>query len=83
MSKQNPQRLTAAFLKNFKPNPANAKFADYEINLSAMKDSGLPTGVRCLVSKSGNKRFLLRYISALSRVRKRLLVLVSIPKPTY
>ncbi|GAK85921.1 integrase [Vibrio ponticus] len=28
-----------------------------------MKDSGLPTGVRCLVGKSGNKRFLLRYIS--------------------
>ncbi|MFM2596376.1 tyrosine-type recombinase/integrase [Vibrio harveyi] len=28
-----------------------------------MKDSGLPMGVRCLVGKSGNKRFLLRYIS--------------------
>lgn len=63
MSKQNPQRLTTAFLNNLKPNPANAKSTDYEVNLSAMKDSGLPTGVRCLVGKSGNKRFLLRYIS--------------------
>ncbi|MGL0822233.1 tyrosine-type recombinase/integrase [Vibrio vulnificus] len=61
MSKQ--QRLTTAFLNNLKPNPANAKSADYEVNLSAMKDSGFPTGVRCLVGKSGNKRFLLRYIS--------------------
>ncbi|EJE8549057.1 tyrosine-type recombinase/integrase [Vibrio vulnificus] len=61
MSKQ--QRLTTAFLNNLKPNPANAKSTDYEVNLSAMKDSGLPTGVRCLVGKSGNKRFLLRYIS--------------------
>ncbi|MCG6271407.1 tyrosine-type recombinase/integrase [Vibrio vulnificus] len=57
------QRLTTAFLNNLKPNPANAKSTDYEVNLSAMKDSGLPTGVRCLVGKSGNKRFLLRYIS--------------------
>lgn len=57
------QRLTTAFLNNLKPNPANAKSTDYEVNLSAMKDSGLPMGVRCLVGKSGNKRFLLRYIS--------------------
>ncbi|EHY1015029.1 tyrosine-type recombinase/integrase [Vibrio vulnificus] len=57
------QRLTTAFLNNLKPNPANAKSTDYEVNLSALKDSGLPTGVRCLVGKSGNKRFLLRYIS--------------------
>ncbi|MFZ3433627.1 tyrosine-type recombinase/integrase [Vibrio harveyi] len=57
------QRLTTAFLNNLKPNPANAKSTDYEVNLSAMKDSGLPTGVRCLVGKSGNKRFLLRYTS--------------------
>ncbi|EGQ7815289.1 tyrosine-type recombinase/integrase [Vibrio parahaemolyticus] len=57
------QRLTTAFLNNLKPNSANAKSTDYEINLSAMKDSGLPTGVRCLVGKSGNKRFLLRYTS--------------------
>ncbi|NLS13601.1 tyrosine-type recombinase/integrase [Vibrio sp. SM6] len=57
------QRLTTAYLNNLKPNPANAKSTDYEVNLSAMKDSGLPTGVRCLVGKSGNKRFLLRYIS--------------------
>lgn len=63
MSKLNPQRLTTAFLNNLKPNPVNAKSTDYEVNLSAMKDSGLPTGVRCLVGKSGNKRFLLRYIS--------------------
>ncbi|HDZ5418869.1 TPA: tyrosine-type recombinase/integrase [Vibrio harveyi] len=63
MSKQNPQRLTTAFLNNLKSNTANAKSTDYEVNLSAMKDSGLPTGVRCLVGKSGNKRFLLRYIS--------------------
>ncbi|EJB8690698.1 recombinase XerD [Vibrio parahaemolyticus] len=57
------QRLTTAFLNNLKPNLANAKSTDYEVNLSAMKDSGLPTGVRCLVGKSGNKRFLLRYTS--------------------
>ncbi|HFQ5210064.1 TPA: tyrosine-type recombinase/integrase [Vibrio vulnificus] len=57
------QRLTTAFLNNLKSNSANAKSTDYEVNLSAMKDSGLPTGVRCLVGKSGNKRFLLRYIS--------------------
>ncbi|HHX8650388.1 TPA: tyrosine-type recombinase/integrase [Vibrio diabolicus] len=57
------QRLTTTFLNNLKPNPANAKSADYEVNLSAMKDSGLPVGVRCLVGKSGGKRFLLRYIS--------------------
>ncbi|GAK85888.1 integrase [Vibrio ponticus] len=56
-------RLTTAYLNNLKPNPANAKSTDYEVNLSAMKDSGLPTGVRCLVGKSGNKRFLLRYTS--------------------
>ncbi|MCU8412455.1 site-specific integrase [Vibrio vulnificus] len=56
-------RLTVSFLNNLKPNPVNAKSTDYEVNLSAMKDSGLPTGVRCLVGKSGNKRFLLRYIS--------------------
>lgn len=57
------QRLTTTFLNNLKSNPSNAKFTDYEVNLSAMKDSGLPTGVRCLVGKSGNKRFLLRYTS--------------------
>ncbi|ELF5326370.1 integrase family protein [Vibrio cholerae] len=57
------QRLTTAFLNNLKPNPANAKSTDYEVNLSTMKDSGLPTGVRCLVGKSGGKRFLLRYTS--------------------
>ena len=66
MSKQNPQRLTTAFLNNLKPNPVSAKSTDYEVNLSAMKDSGLPTGVRCLVGKSGNKRFLLRYISPIT-----------------
>ncbi|MFB1096854.1 tyrosine-type recombinase/integrase [Vibrio diabolicus] len=57
------QRLTTTFLNNLKPNPKTAKFADYEVNLSAMKGSGLPTGVRCLVGKSGGKRFLLRYTS--------------------
>lgn len=57
------QRLTTTFLNNLKPNPRTAKSADYEVNLSAMRDSGLPTGVRCLVGKSGGKRFLLRYIS--------------------
>ncbi|WP_100269017.1 integrase family protein [Vibrio fluvialis] len=57
------QRLTATFLNNLKPNPRTAKSTDYEVNLSAMKDSGLPVGVRCLVGKSGGKRFLLRYIS--------------------
>ncbi|HCG6764797.1 tyrosine-type recombinase/integrase [Vibrio parahaemolyticus] len=57
------QRLTTTFLNNLKPNPRTAKSADYEVNLSAMKDSGLPVGVRCLVGKSGGKRFLLRYIS--------------------
>ncbi|ELP2674752.1 integrase family protein [Vibrio parahaemolyticus] len=57
------QRLTTTFLNNLKPNPRTAKSADYEVNLSAMKDSGLPTGVRCLVGKSGGKCFLLRYIS--------------------
>ncbi|WP_188010028.1 integrase family protein [Vibrio parahaemolyticus] len=56
-------RLTTTFLNNLKPNPRTAKSADYEVNLSAMKDSGLPVGVRCLVGKSGGKRFLLRYIS--------------------
>ncbi|MCY9877641.1 tyrosine-type recombinase/integrase [Vibrio natriegens] len=57
------QRLTTTFLNNLKPNPSTAQSTDYEVNLSAMKDSGLPTGVRCLVGKSGNKRFLLRYTS--------------------
>lgn len=66
MSKQNPQRLTTAFLNNLKPNPANAKSTDYEVNLSVMKDSGLPIGVRCLIGKSGNKRFLLRYTSPIT-----------------
>ncbi|MGS0826186.1 tyrosine-type recombinase/integrase [Shewanella sp. 0m-8] len=56
-------RLTTAFLNNLKPNPSSSKSTDYEVNLSAMKDSGLPTGVRCLVGKSGGKRFLLRYTS--------------------
>ena len=45
------QRLTATFLNNLKPNSKTAKSADYEVNLSAMKDSGLPVGVRCLVDK--------------------------------
>lgn len=53
-------RLTTTFLNNLKPNPKTAKLADYEVNLSAMKDRGLPTGVRCLVGKSGGKRFLFR-----------------------
>ncbi|MEZ8471324.1 tyrosine-type recombinase/integrase [Vibrio splendidus] len=57
------QRLTTTFLNNLKPNPTTSKSTDYEVNLSAMKDSGLPTGVRCLVGKSGGKRFLLRYTS--------------------
>ncbi len=57
------QRLTTTFLNNLNPNPTTAKSTDYEVNLSAMKDSGLPTGVRCLVGKSGGKRFLLRYTS--------------------
>ncbi|HAS6307554.1 tyrosine-type recombinase/integrase [Vibrio fluvialis] len=57
------QRLTTTFLNNLKPNPSTAKSTDYEVNLSAMKDSCLPTGVRCLVGKSGGKRFLLRYTS--------------------
>ncbi|EJG0898250.1 tyrosine-type recombinase/integrase [Vibrio parahaemolyticus] len=57
------KRLTTTFLNNLTPNPSTEKFTDYEVNLSAMKDSGLPTGVRCLVGKSGNKRFLLRYTS--------------------
>ncbi|MCQ9090163.1 integrase family protein [Vibrio alginolyticus] len=56
-------RLTVSFLNNLKPNPRTARSTDYEVNLSAMKDSGLPIGVRCLVGKSGGKRFLLRYIS--------------------
>lgn len=43
------QRLTTTFLNNLKPNPTIAKSTDYEVNLSTMKDSGLPTGVRCLV----------------------------------
>ncbi|WP_249199118.1 Arm DNA-binding domain-containing protein [Photobacterium sp. GJ3] len=60
---QSKTRLTTTFLNNLKPNPRTAKSADYEVNLSAMKDSGLPTGVRCLVGKSGGKRFLLRYTS--------------------
>ncbi len=52
------QRLTTTFLNNLKPNPANAKSTDYEVNLSAMKGSGLPTGVRCLVGKSGGETLL-------------------------
>lgn len=38
-----PQRATTAFLNNLKPNLANAKPTDYEVNFSAMKDSGLNT----------------------------------------
>lgn len=58
------QRLTTTFLNNLKPNPANAKSTDYEINLSAMKDSGLPVGVRCLVGKrQGSIRFIFRFTS--------------------
>lgn len=58
------QRLTTTFLNNLKPNPANAKSTDYEINLSAMKDSGLPVGVRCLVGKrTGSIRFIFRFTS--------------------
>lgn len=41
------QRLTTAFLNNLKPNLANTKSTDYEVNLSAMKDSCLLIGVRC------------------------------------
>lgn len=44
------QRLTTTFLNNLKPNPTIAKSTDYEVNLSAMKDSGLPTGVRCIAA---------------------------------
>ncbi|MDN3696680.1 hypothetical protein QWY97_04865 [Vibrio cortegadensis] len=44
------QRLITTFLNNLKPNPTTiAKSTDYEVNLSTMKDSGLLTGVRCLV----------------------------------
>ncbi|ELP2658460.1 integrase family protein [Vibrio parahaemolyticus] len=58
------QRLTTTFLNNLKPNPANAKSTDYEVNLSAMKDSGLPVGVRCLVGKGkGSVRFIFRFTS--------------------
>lgn len=58
------QRLTTTFLNNLKPNPANAKSADYEVNLSAMKDSDLPVGVRCLVGKGkGSVRFIFRFTS--------------------
>ncbi|MCX8840464.1 tyrosine-type recombinase/integrase [Vibrio parahaemolyticus] len=58
------QRLTTTFLNNLKPNPSNAKSTDYEVNLSAMKDSGLPVGVKCLVGKrQGSVRYLLRYTS--------------------
>lgn len=57
------QRLTIPFLNNLKPNLPSSKSTDYEVNLSAMKECGLPTGVRCLVGKSGGKRFLLRYVS--------------------
>ncbi|ELB2847997.1 tyrosine-type recombinase/integrase [Vibrio alginolyticus] len=58
------QRLTSTFLNNLKPNPANAKSTDYEVNLSAMKDSGLPVGVRCLVGKGkGSVRFIFRFTS--------------------
>ncbi|EJG0970774.1 tyrosine-type recombinase/integrase [Vibrio parahaemolyticus] len=58
------QRLTTTFLNNLKPNPKTAKSADYEINLSAMKDSGLPVGVRCLVGKGkGSVRFIFRFTS--------------------
>ncbi|WP_102341151.1 tyrosine-type recombinase/integrase [Vibrio cyclitrophicus] len=58
------QRLTATFLNTLKPNPKTAKSADYEINLSAMKDSGLPVGVRCLVGKGkGSIRFIFRFTS--------------------
>lgn len=57
-------RLTVSFLNSLKPNPKTAKSTDYEVNLSAMKDSGLPTGVRCLVGKrQGSVRYLLRYTS--------------------
>jgi len=59
----NSQRLTTTFINNLKSNPKTVKPSDYEVNLSSMKDSGLPTGVRCLVGKSGSKRFLLRYTS--------------------
>ncbi|OZS42117.1 tyrosine-type recombinase/integrase [Photobacterium sanguinicancri] len=61
------QRLTTTFLNNLKPNPSTAKSADYEINLSAMKDSGLPIGVRCLVGKRrGSVRYLFRYTSPIT-----------------
>lgn len=55
------QRLTTIFLKNLKPHAKTTNSTDYEVNLSAMKDSGLPIGVRCLVGKSCGKRFLLCY----------------------
>ena len=56
-------KLTTAFIAGLPPNSTSSKSADYEVNLSGMKGSVLPTGVRCLVGKSGGKRFLLRYIS--------------------
>jgi len=73
------QRCTTTFLNNLKPNPKTAKSADYEVNLPSMKDSGLPVGVRCLVGKSGGKRFLLRYISPqISGDKAALMVLLSL-----
>ncbi|HCM0814466.1 TPA: integrase family protein [Vibrio parahaemolyticus] len=61
------QRLTTTFLNNLKPNPKTAKSADYEVNLSAMKDSGLPVGVRCLVGKGkGSVRFIFRFTSPIT-----------------
>ncbi|EGR0302133.1 site-specific integrase [Vibrio parahaemolyticus] len=60
----NSQKLTTTFLNNLKPNPPTAKSTDYEVNLSAMKDSGLPVGVRCLVGKGrGSVRYIFRYTS--------------------
>lgn len=41
------QRLITTLLNNLNPNPTSAKPTDYEVNLSAMKGSGLPTEVRC------------------------------------
>jgi hypothetical protein len=57
------QRLTTTLLNNLNPNPRTAKSTDYKVNSSAMRDSDFLTDVRCLVDKSGGKRFLLRYTS--------------------
>lgn len=45
------QRLTTTFLNNINPNPSTVKSTDFEDNLSAVKDSGLPAGAKCFVGK--------------------------------